>query len=77
MTNQIPMIANPCYETWIEFADSGMWAELRESLNLFHDLHPDHPVWQVEASTKSYCEGSGADFFPNDLNKRIVRITPS
>ena len=51
MTNElIPTIAQPWYETWSEFADSGMWAELRESLNLFHDLRPDHPVWQVEAS---------------------------
>lgn len=51
MTNElIPTIAQPWYETWTEFADSGMWAELRESLNLFHDLRPDHSVWQVEAS---------------------------
>ena len=50
MTNElIPTIAQPWYETWTEFADSGMWAELRESLNLFYDLRPDHPVWQVEA----------------------------
>ena len=50
MTNElIPTIAQPWYETWTEFADSGMWAELRESLNLFHNLRPDHPVWQVEA----------------------------
>ena len=49
-TNElIPTIAQPWYETWTEFADSGMWAELRESLNLFYDLRPDHPVWQVEA----------------------------
>ncbi len=63
-TNElIPTIADPWYETWTEFADSGMWAELRESLNLFYDLRSDHPVWQVEASAKSLTR-SGADLLP-------------
>lgn len=63
MTNQILTIAAPWYETWIEFADSGIWTELRESLNLFYDLRPDHPLWQVEANAEVLTRPS-VDFFP-------------
>jgi len=75
-TNElIPTIAEPWYETWTEFADSGMWAELRESLNLFHDLRPDHPVWQVEASADELHTPSAGSLPTTVVHERTKGLT--
>ncbi|MDP8963240.1 MAG: hypothetical protein M3O33_04480 [Cyanobacteriota bacterium] len=40
----------PCFDQWHDLAEVGMWGELRQSLNEFATLYPDHPLIQVEAS---------------------------
>jgi hypothetical protein len=60
----IPSLA-PWFKQWHDLAEVGMWGELRQSLNEFAALYPNHPLIQVEVSTKSL-SGSGADSLPND-----------
>jgi hypothetical protein len=51
----------PWFEQWHDLAEVGMWAELRESLNRFHDLYPNHLLMQVEANAKDLPR-PGVDF---------------
>jgi hypothetical protein len=62
MTSKSELISSPTpwFDQWHDLAEVGMWGELRQSLNEFAALYPDHPLMQVEASTKSLTR-SGAD----------------
>ncbi len=62
MTSEPELLPNlaPWFNQWHDLSEVGMWGELRQSLNEFAALYPDHPLMQVEASTKSLTR-SGAD----------------
>jgi hypothetical protein len=50
----------PWFDQWHDLAEVGMWGELRQSLNEFATLYPDHPLIQFEASTDDLAS-PGAD----------------
>ncbi len=51
----------PWFDQWHDLAEVGMWGELRQSLNEFAALYPDHPLMQVKTSTKDLtCPGAGS-----------------
>lgn len=53
------------FDQWHDLAEVGMWGELRQSLNEFAALYPNHPPMQIEASTKDLSR-PGADSSQND-----------
>jgi hypothetical protein len=54
----------PWFEQWHDLAEVGMWAELRESLNHFHQQYPHHLLMQIKASADEL-DSPSAGALPN------------
>ncbi len=64
MSSELIPVLKSWFEQWHDLAEVGMWAELRESLNHFHQQYPDHPLMQIEASADEL-DSPSAGALPN------------